>query len=156
MTRSFMKRSGESVYGIQELVRAVLWVVLAIALVLLVPVLSHIVAYPLHAFEPMRIALFWVILLLPEKKWNALMLAALLPMISFVVSGHPLFPKNIVMSGELVINVVLLYWILAKTGSYSLSVLLSMVASKVIYYVVKYLLIYLLVEVLQVLHLQNL
>lgn len=114
---------------------------LACVIVLLIPALSHLVAYPLHVLEPMRIVLFGIILLMPQRKWNALLLALILPIFSFMVSGHPVFPKNIIMSGELMLNVVLLYVFLSKTERYSLSVLISMMLSKLAYYFVKYLLI---------------
>lgn len=126
----------------KDFVMAAILDTIAISLILFIPAISHLVAYPLHAFEPMRIILFGVILLMPHKKWNAITLAALLPIVSFLVSGHPLFPKNIVMSGELVLNVALLFLFVNITGKYSVSVLLSMLASKVVYYISKFLLIY--------------
>ena len=74
-------------------------------------------------------------------KWNAIALAAMLPIVSFAVSGHPVFPKNLVMSGELVVNVLLFYLLRSKTGKYATSVFGSMIISKMLYYFVKYLLI---------------
>lgn len=131
----------EKVVQFKNVGQAALMDAFAITLALLIPAISHTVAFPLHAFEPMRIILFGVILARPGMKWNAVVLAALLPIVSFAVSGHPIFPKNLVMSGELVINVLLFYFIFEKIGKYSISALCSILMSKVLYYLIKYLLI---------------
>ena len=131
----------ERVIELKDVGHAVIADAIAILLILLVPAISHLVAYPLHAFEPMRVVLFAVILMRPSMKWNAIALAAMLPIVSFAVSGHPVFPKNLVMSGELVVNVLLFYLLRSKTGKYATSVFGSMIISKMLYYFVKYLLI---------------
>ena len=81
----------------------------ALAFVLVVPALSHLTAMPFYLIDPMRIAALGV--LLATRDWkNSLALAVLLPVFSMLVSGHPVFPKCLLISVELGANVLLLEW----------------------------------------------
>ena len=112
-----------------------------------VPTLSHLTSIPLYLFEPMRIMVLMG-LLLGTNKTNAYFLALTLPIFSFFMSGHPVFPKNILIATELMTNVFLFvllsqklqYW--KKRYSIFISMFLSIFLSKIIYYGLKYLFIY--------------
>jgi hypothetical protein len=87
-------------------------------------------------------------LLLATNKTNAYFLALTLPIFSFFMSGHPVFPKNILIAAELMTNVFLFvllseklqYW---KNGyNIFVSMFLSIFLSKIVYYGLKYLFIY--------------
>lgn len=81
----------------------------ALAFVLVVPALSHLTAIPFYLIDPMRIAALGVLLTTRDRK-NSLVLAILLPVFSMLVSGHPVFPKCLLISVELGSNVLLLTW----------------------------------------------
>ena len=112
--------------------------VLATAGILFLPAQSHLVSYPLYLLEPMRVCLFAIIFFSKGNRWNPYMMALTLPMISSIVSGHPVFPKNIVMSGELLINVWMLHYIYNRCQKMAVSVFTSILVSKTLYYVVKF------------------
>lgn len=107
---------------------------LAIAFVLFVPALSHLTSVPFYLLDPMRIAVLGV--LLATRDWkNSLLLALALPFISMLVSGHPVFPKCLLISAELGTNILLLSNPGLATGP---AVFLSILASKGVYYLLKY------------------
>ena len=108
-----------------------------LAFVYFIPTISHLVAYPLYYFEPMRVALFASILFLSDKK-NAYFLAITLPLFSFVISGHPIAVKNMIMAIELVTNVFFLNLLSKKHNHFFEACFLSIVLSKSIYYILKY------------------
>lgn len=119
--------------------------VLAIAFILVVPALSHLTSVPFYLLDPMRIAALGV--LLATRDWkNSLALAVALPIISMLISGHPVFPKCLLISVELGTNILLLVWFARIFGSRmqsnpgmatGLAVFLSIIASKGIYYLLK-------------------
>src|SRR6056297_734588 len=87
----------------------------AIAFIYFIPALSHMLSFPLYLLEPMRIVL--ILALVHTHKVNALVLAATLPFFTFLVSGHPVLPKAILISAELVLNVVLFFAIVKSVKS---------------------------------------
>jgi len=87
---------------------------------------------PLYYMEPMR---FFIILAMAHTtRSNAYLLALTLPLFSFLVSGHPVAIKMILISGELLFNVWLFYAILDRTEKYIASAVISIVLSKAAYY----------------------
>jgi hypothetical protein len=84
----------------------------------------------------MRIAL--ILALVHTTKRNAYIIALTLPIFSYLVSAHPVFYKMLLISGELVLNVWLFYFILGRTKNAFVSILSSIVASKAIYYMAKF------------------
>src|SRR6056297_2743859 len=94
---------------------------------------------PMSLFEPMRIVL--ILALVHTHRINALVLAVTLPFFTFLVSGHPILPKAILISGELVINVLLFFAIASRVKSNFVAILSSIVLSKMLYYFAKFLLI---------------
>ena len=112
---------------------------ICLALFLYLPALSHYSSVPLYRFEPMRIMLLINLLLLGNKK-NSYFLAFILPFFSFIVSGHPLLPKAIIMSLELLINVFLFFFFFTKVNA-AASLFVSIIASKGVFYILKFLLV---------------
>ncbi|MFO8021370.1 MAG: hypothetical protein R6U65_02800 [Perlabentimonas sp.] len=113
--------------------------ILALAFIYFVPTISHMLSFPLYLIEPMRIAL--ILALVHTTKRNAYIIALTLPIFSYLVSAHPVFYKMMLISGELVLNVWLFYFILSKTKSAFASILSSIVLSKAVYYLAKFIVI---------------
>ena len=79
-------------------------------------------------------------LLVSRSRMNGLVLAVALPLLSFGISGHPVFPKCLVIAAELSVN-VLLFWWLVRVTRVGLAAFLSILLSKVFYYGLKALVI---------------
>lgn len=92
--------------------------VLLCAVLVAVPALSHATAFPLYRFEPMRLLLFAAVLF--SSRRNALLMALCLPVLSALTSGHPAFPKFVLIQGELALNAVIFYGLFRRSaGSFS-------------------------------------
>ena len=113
--------------------------VLLCVVLVAVPALSHAVAFPLYRFEPLRLLLFVAVLF--SSRRNALLMALWLPALSMLTSGHPVFPKFVLIQGELVLNTVIFYVLFSRSGRFVLGAAISVLASKVLYYAVKFVLI---------------
>ena len=111
----------------------------ALLFVLVVPALSHLTAVPFYLLDPMRLAVLGS-LLVSRSRMNGLVLAVALPLLSFGISGHPVFPKCLVIAAELSVN-VLLFWWLVRVTRVGLAAFLSILLSKVFYYGLKALVI---------------
>lgn len=122
----------------------VLFDILALTFIYFVPTISHMLSFPLYLIEPMRIAL--ILALVHTTKKNAYIIAITLPLFSFLVSAHPVFYKMMLISGELVINVWLFYFIFSRTKNAFVSILSSIVLSKAIYYLAKFIAIALILQ----------
>ncbi len=112
---------------------------LALTAIYFVPVLSHQFSLPIYYIEPMRMAI--VFSLLFANLNNSLILAVTLPFFSFFISAHPILAKSLLISSELVVNVVLFYWLKSFFKNLTLCLAYSIILSKVYYYFVKYLLL---------------
>ncbi|MBK9304063.1 MAG: hypothetical protein IPM94_09280 [bacterium] len=113
--------------------------VLLCAVLVAVPALSHATAFPLYRFEPMRLLLFAAVLF--SSRRNALLMALCLPVLSALTSGHPAFPKFVLIQGELALNAVIFYGLFRRSGRFVLGAAVSVLASKVLYYAAKFVLI---------------
>lgn len=120
----------------------------ALLFILFVPALSHLTSLPFYLLDPMRLAALGV--LLATRDWkNSLALAVLLPLFSMAVSGHPVFPKCLLISVELATNVLLFEGILRLLGRRlsqarlvaGVSAFLSILLSKGVYYLLKWMVI---------------
>jgi hypothetical protein len=114
--------------------------VAALCFIYFVPSLVHLTSIPLYYAEPMRIMLIFS--LLYTNKQNAYILAATLPLFSFLVSGHPEALKMGVMTLELMFNLWLYYFLTGKIKNNYLPIFLSIFASKMAYYLLKGILVY--------------
>ncbi|MDO9255634.1 MAG: hypothetical protein Q7U54_08990 [Bacteroidales bacterium] len=104
----------------------------ALVFVGLVPAASHLFKFPVYYIEPMRVML--ILALLYSSRWNAYALAIVLPLFSFLVSGHPSPVKMMIIMAELVFNTWLFLYFYQKTRKSFLSAFSSIVISKVFCY----------------------
>ena len=109
-----------------------------ITFIYFLPARSHLTALPLYYLEPMRLAMLFAIIHTGKK--NALIIAVTLPIFSLLVSSHPGFLKAILITGELLVNLVLFYSLRRKINVFS-AALLSIIISKLLYYCAKYIFI---------------
>ena len=107
----------------------------ALLFVLVVPALSHLTSVPFYLLDPMRLAVLGA-LLASRSRVNGLVLAVALPLLSFGISGHPVFPKCLVIAAELSVN-VLLFWWLVRVTRVGLAAFISILLSKAFYYGLK-------------------
>ncbi len=111
----------------------------AVAFIYLVPTVSHLFSYPFYIFDPMRMML--ILAVAHSTKRNTFLLALTLPLISFIISAHPVFLKALLMTGELTINVFFFYLLQKKFSTTLLSMFASIIIAKVFYYAGKVLLV---------------
>ena len=111
---------------------------MAISFIYFIPALSHLTALPLYYIEPMRLAVLFC--LIHTSKKNAFLIAVTIPLFSLIVSSHPGFLKAILITGELLINLWLFYFLVKKINVFT-AAFLSIILSKLMYYLVKYLFI---------------
>ncbi len=114
-----------------------------LAFIYFVPALSHMLSLPIYFIEPMR--LFLILALVHTNKTNAYILALTLPLFSFAVSAHPVLPKMLLITGELVFNVFLFFLFMKYVKNTFASIFLAIVGSKMTYYLVKFILLQLVV-----------
>ena len=112
---------------------------IALSVIYLTPTFSHILSFPVYYLDPMRLMLFLVII--HTNKRNSYIIAATLPLVSFIASSHPVFIKSLTMSVELLLNVWIFYELSKYFSNKIVPAALSIVVSKLIYYVVKFVLI---------------
>ena len=114
---------------------------LVLILIYLLPAISHILPLPLYLFDPMRVLLF-LGYSLSKNNWNAYFLAISIPLFSFFLTGHPVFYKSIIISAELLLNIILFDYFIENTKKYIAGYLLiSIIISKIFYYSLKYILL---------------
>jgi len=118
---------------------AVLTDILALVFIYFVPALSHLINFPLYYADPMRIALFSILVF--TRKENVYFMAMSIPVLSFLISGHPVFPKFLIISLELCLNVFLIYRFSNIIKNKFIIVLSSLILSKAVYYLIKFILI---------------
>lgn len=109
------------------------------AAVVAVPALSHAAAFPFYLFDPMRLLLF--VAILGSSRRNALLMAVWMPLLAMMTSGHPVFPKVVLIQGELVLNTLVFHALIRRTLGFVPAAAISVVASKAAYYGAKFLLI---------------
>lgn len=97
-----------------------------------VPAISNLINLPLYYIEPMRLML--LVAIIYSSKRNAFFIALSLPVFSFIISAHPIFPKMIIMTLELGINVWLFYLFARLFKNYFSAMLLSIILSKAVYF----------------------
>ena len=123
----------------KEFVKPAVFDIIALSVIYLVPVFSHLFAVPIYYAEPMRFML--VLSIMFTSKRNAFIIAVTMPLFSMMVSGHPIFYKALIMSGELLLNVFIYFFLVEKIKNKFSSMAISILFSKVAYYGLKILLI---------------
>jgi hypothetical protein len=103
-----------------------------LAFIGLAPAFAHFASLPIYMIEPMRLML--VLALVHTNRINAWVLAAVLPLFSYLVSGHPEPLKMIVITLELLANTGL-FLLLIRRGIFPfVSMFLAIAVSKVFCY----------------------
>ena len=120
-------------------VKNIIFDLIALAAIYLVPAVSHLLSFPVYYLEPMRIML--ILAIVHTSRRNAYLIAITVPIFSLLVSAHPSVIKTSLITGELLINLWLFFFLSGKLSNKSLSIFLSIIASKLLYYLIKFLLI---------------
>jgi len=129
-----------SVYSLSILkIKNIVFDLVALLAIYLVPAVSHLLSFPVYYLEPMKIMLILAVAHTSRK--NAYLIALTLPLFSFLISAHPSLIKTSLITGELLLNVWLFFFLSEKLSHKTLSIFLSIIASKIFYYLVKLLLI---------------
>jgi len=110
--------------------------IILITFIFLIPSLSHLTAIPFYLFEPMRLAAIFCVI--NTNRTNSLVIALILPLVSFMISSHPELVKGIVISLELIINVTLFYFLNKRMKNKFFVMLLSIIIAKLFYYTSKF------------------
>ena len=111
----------------------------ALAAIYLVPSVSHLLSFPVYYLEPMRLML--ILAIVHTSRRNAYLIAITLPIFSLLISAHPSIIKTSLITGELLINLWLFFFLSEKLSNKCLSLFSSIIASKLIYYLAKFMLI---------------
>jgi len=119
--------------------RSLYFDITAFALIAFLPAISHMLTVPLYLFEPMSILL--ILSIVHTSKKNSFIIAASLPIISFVLSAHPVFFKVILIASELALTVGLFYFINQRIKNMFVVTVVTILLSKIYYYIGKFLLI---------------
>ena len=120
-------------------IKSVVFDLIALIAIYLVPSISHLLGFPVYYLEPMRIMLILAIVHTSRK--NAYLIALTLPLFSMLISAHPSLIKTSLITGELLLNVWLFFFLSEKLSNKTLSIFLSIIASKILYYMIKFILI---------------
>jgi hypothetical protein len=120
-------------------IRSILIDILALAFIYFIPTLSNLLNLPVYLLDPMRLML--ILAIAHTTKFNAYLLALVMPFFSLIISGHPLIFKALPMVFELVLNVWLFFLLIKKIKEPFFSMLISILISKLVYYGLKYLVI---------------
>lgn len=108
-----------------------------LAALYLLPSFSHVTALPLYMFEPMRVAL--IVALLFTNRANAFLIAFTLPLASFLLSGHPVPFKALLMGIELTVLVASYGYLSQKLRVPAFAALAAAILiGKLVYYAMKY------------------
>ena len=121
--------------GVTNKTKVIIFDIIALSIIYLTPTLSHIFSFPVYYLDPMRLMLFLVII--HTNKRNSYLIAATLPLVSFITSSHPVFIKSLTMSVELVLNVWLFFEFSKLFKNNFIPATLSIIVSKLVYYAVK-------------------
>ncbi len=109
----------------------------AIIVIMFLPAISHMMPFPIYYLDPMRLVLLGVYFVNRNHK-NAYLLAIGLPIFSMLYSGHPVFYKALLISFELLVNMVVLHLLFRKGINIFFAVFLSIIFSKIVYYLFKF------------------
>jgi hypothetical protein len=120
-------------------VKNIIFDLIALVAIYLVPAVSHLLSFPLYYLEPMRIML--ILAIVHTSRRNAYLIAITLPIFSLLLSAHPSVIKTSLITGELLINLWLFFFLSGKLTSKGMNLFLSIIASKLLYYLIKFLLI---------------
>jgi len=104
--------------------------------ILVLPIISHGLSIPFYLFEPMRLAVVYILFF--DSKYHAYRLAIMLPILSYTLSGHPLLFKALLISIELCIQVFTINYLKKIIIILPLTLSASIFISKLSYYFLKW------------------
>ncbi len=108
---------------------------IAVGIIYLMPEIVSATGLPIYLLEPMRV--MTLIALVHTGKENAIILAAGLPLVGYIIGQHPSEIKSTIMAVELLTNVFTFYALNSRM-SVILSMPLAIVIAKGIYYGLKW------------------
>jgi hypothetical protein len=111
----------------------------AILFIYFVPALSHLFSFPVYLFEPMRLML--ILSVAHTNRTNSYIIAATLPLFSFLISSHPSIIKSAIITAELLLNVWLFFELSKVVKNKFAAMFSSILMSKGFYYFIKFILI---------------
>lgn len=109
---------------------------LIVGFMYLLPTITHFTSIPFYLFEPMRFAVVFAIIF--TNRNNSLIIALTIPLISILISSHPHLAKGLLISSELLINVVLYYYLIHRLNNIFIVMFISILISKSFYYFSKF------------------
>lgn len=118
-------------------IRTVLIDVLILTFIYFLPVIAHQTLIPIYWIDPMRFVLVFTLLF--TNRFNSFLIAATVPVFSFIVTSHPVLNKALLISFEHIVNIALFYMIFKKSKNIFVSLVLSVSIAKIIYYIGKFL-----------------
>lgn len=110
---------------------------LIVSTIYMLPTLSHLFPFPIYLLEPMRLCLFFCVVCSTQKS-NVYFMAITMPIVSYLIAGHPIAIKNVIISIELCINAYILFQLIQSRIPISISCAISIIISKMVYYIIKY------------------
>ncbi|MBT3229388.1 MAG: hypothetical protein HOD43_02440 [Candidatus Marinimicrobia bacterium] len=96
---------------------------------------AHLLPIPLYQLDPMKLLLMGAIIY--SSRGNAILMAVSLPIFSTLAVGHPIFPKNLIISIELIIFTGVITSLGFHRFGSSVQFLLAVLISKIAYYLLK-------------------
>ena len=117
-----------------QIIQSLLIDIFALGFLLLMPGVSHLTKIPFYFFEPMRIML--VVALIFSNRSNAFAIAVMLPVFSFLVSGHPAPVKMLIIIAELLMNAWIFLALIKKSKKPFISMLIAILLSKAFCYLI--------------------
>lgn len=116
--------------------KTIVYDILALAVIVFTPALSHLTAIPIYLLEPIRIILLLSIVHTSKKNVYALTIA--LPVLSYVISAHPTILKSFLISSEMMLNVFLFFYLIKFFKNSFAPAIISILISKLYYYLLKF------------------
>jgi hypothetical protein len=104
----------------------------ALTFIGLAPAFAHFASLPIYMIEPMRLML--ILALVHTNRMNAWLIAAILPLFSFLVSGHPEPLKMLVITAELLANTGLFLLLVQRKTSPFAAMFVAILISKLFCY----------------------
>lgn len=101
-------------------------------LIYLLPAAAHLTGIPVYMMEPMRLAL--ILAIAHTNRTNTFLLAATLPLFSFLLSGHPVFIKMLIITSELLVNVWMFYFLTKRSFHPFTAMIVAILMSKILCY----------------------
>ena len=98
-------------------------------------VFAHVLPFPLYQLDPMKILV--LVTVMYSTRWNSVTIAAVLPVLSFLSTGHPIFPKFLIMSMELMIFSWVMSFLIQKQSGAVMTFISAILVSKLAYYAIK-------------------